>query len=36
MNRNKLLHIVARIAEIIIEDCETNEEVEQVKEGIEK
>ena len=36
MDKNKLLNIIARIAQIIIDSCETNEEVEQVRNGIEK
>ena len=36
MNRTKLLGIIARISQIIIANCETDKEVEQVKEGIEK
>lgn len=36
MDKRTLLNIIARIAQIIIESCETDEEVERVKKGIEK
>ena len=36
MNRTKLLAVVAQISQIIIENCEKDEDVDQVKEGIEK
>jgi len=36
MNRKRLLTIIAQISQIIIDNCETNEEAEQVKKGIEK
>lgn len=36
MDKRKLLSIVAQISQIIIDNCETDEEVEQVKKGIEK
>lgn len=36
MDKRTLLNIINQISQIIIDKCETNEEVEQVKEGIEK
>ena len=36
MNRTKLIGIIAQIPQIIIANCETDKEVQQVKEGIEK
>lgn len=36
MDKRKLLSLINKVAQIIIESCETDEEIEQVKEGIEK
>ena len=36
MKKKALINIIARLAEIIINNCETDEDIEQVKEGIEK
>lgn len=36
MDKRQILSIVNQIAQIVIEKCETDEEVEQVKNGIEK
>jgi len=36
MDKKPLLKIIAQIAEIILNNCETDKEIEQVKEGIEK
>jgi hypothetical protein len=36
MNKRKLLEIITQIAQIIIANCETDEQIEQVKEGVEK
>ena len=36
MDKKILLRIIAQIAQIITDNCETEEEVGQVKEGIEK
>ena len=36
MDKQKLLSLINRVAQIIIESCETDEEIEQVKQGIEK
>ena len=32
----KLLRVIARISDIILNNCETDKEVEQVKEAVEK
>ena len=36
MDKMKLVNLIIRIAEIINNNCETDKEVDQVKEGIEK
>ena len=36
MDKAKLLKVIIRIAEIINETCETDEEVEQVRESVGK
>ena len=36
MDKLKLLSLINRVAQIIIESCETDEEIEQIKQGIEK
>lgn len=36
MDKQKLLSLINRIAQIIIENCETDQEIEQVKQGIEE
>jgi hypothetical protein len=36
LDKRKLLHLINQIAQLVIENCETDEEIEQVKEGIEK
>jgi hypothetical protein len=36
MDKTKLLNIINRIAQIIADTCQTDEEIEQVKDGIEK
>jgi hypothetical protein len=36
MNKAKLLKLINQIAQLVIENCETDKEIEQVKEGIEK
>ena len=36
MDKHKLLRIIHQIEEIILNNCETDDEVEQVKEGVEK
>jgi len=36
MDKRTVLKIVNQISEIILDKCETDEEIEQVKQGIEK
>jgi len=36
LDKRTLLKIVAQISQIITDNCETDQEVQQVKEGIEK
>ena len=36
MDKRKLLSLINKISQVIIENCETDEEIEQVKQGIEK
>ena len=36
MDKRTLLSLIGRIAQLIVENCATDEEVNQVKEGIEK
>lgn len=36
MDSKKLFKIIAQISQIIIDNCETDKEIEQVKKGIEK
>jgi hypothetical protein len=36
MDRKKLFKIIVHISQIIIDSCETDSEVEQVKKGVEE
>ena len=36
LDKEKLLNVIMRIAQIINDTCETDKEVEQVKESVEK
>ena len=36
MDKKKLFKLVAQISQIILDSCETDKEVEQVKKGVEK
>ena len=36
MDKRKLLYLINQIAQLIIDNCETDKEIEQVKQGIEK
>lgn len=36
MDKGKLLNVIIRIAQTINESCETDKEIEQVRDGLEK
>ena len=36
MDRTKLLGIIAQISQVIIGNCETDKDIEQIKEAVEK